>query len=399
MSSTRNWLKATAIAALLAVVFALYAQQITTRQPIRDSNFAKFWIAGHMLTTGQSPYDPVQWRAAHLALGTTSIPDRIFLYPLPQVYFLTPLALLPIEQAFAVWIFASLVLVALCCYTLLRSISRDVAARLLLPLVLLLLLFGPLYLSMQIGSIGAIALGVLAAAILLLDRGYDLPAGLLLSFLILKPSQGLPIMGLAGLWLLFRQKYRAVYGLLGGSALLMLSGFLYDPQWVQKFAANSQLVSDKTLGAQSNVYSFAYRLCAQNTLCSNRVVGSLGAVILLALAAWYLWSRRERLSAWEAFDLIIPVGFVTTLYLWSYDQLLYVIPITWIAAVLYTRYRSYWPMIGFLAVLDIIAFVALGVQAYTKQDLLSLATTVIVLGSWFMVKWLMGKSETGNRRT
>jgi hypothetical protein len=85
-------------------------------------------------------------------------------------------------------------------------------------------------------------------------------------------------------------------------------------------------------------------------------------------------------------NLIIPLGFVSAIYLWSYDQILYVIPIVWIASRLLDKTRSYLPVFLFLLALDVISFVALAAQAFTQQDLLSITTTLLVFG---LCLWLL----------
>jgi hypothetical protein len=175
---------------------------------------------------------------------------------------------------------------------------------------------------------------------------------------------------------------------------LLLSGLLYDPQWIPKFLSNSQEVSARTLGAQSTVYGFAYLGCGQNNTCTQ-VAGTAAALILLALGALYLWRNRIWLSAWEAFSVMVPLGFLSTLYLWSYDQLLYIIPIVWIATTLLARTRSYLPVFGFLILIDAVSLIALAVQAATHQDLLSLVTTLLVLG---LCLWLQRQAMPSSGR-
>jgi hypothetical protein len=332
-----------------------------------------------MVASGSNPYDHAQWVAEHERLGATSVPDAIFLYPLPQAFLLVPLAWLPVGASFLAWTILSELAIAFACLLLLNFSAAPVAGRLLLPLALLFLFFGPVYLSLQIGAIGAIALLVLVFSILLLDRGRDLLAGLLLSLLILKPSQGLPILLLIGAWLLFRRNLRSVYGMLAGGLILLLGGLLYDPHWIPEFLVNSQLVSARTLGVQSNAYSFAYLLCGRQAPC-GQVAGSVAALLILGLGAALLWRNRKAWTDWEAFNLAIPLGFLSAVYIWSYDQILYIIPLVWIAVALLRRTRSYLVALGIVLLADLISFTALGVQAYTLLDRLSLTTTVLVLG-------------------
>ncbi len=368
-----------AVGVFLAVVFSLNTLQNLAHEDYRNSNFAKFWIAGHMVLTGLNPYDPAQWHAEHIRLGATSVPDRIFLYPLPQAFFLAPLALLPPQVAFVVWSLLSQVLIALACLILLNMLSRSRQGWLFFPLVISLLFFGPIYLTLQVGSIGAIAMVVVLGSILLLNRHKTLLAALLLSLLILKPPQGLPILFLGGFWLLLKRDWKAIAGLVAGGLALLVAGLLLDPLWVQEFLSNSQAVSSRSMGLQSNVWSMAYLACRGAGSCTL-ALGGLLFLGLLAFGGWLIWRYDARLAPWELFNLIIPLAFISAFYVFGYDQILYIFPIVWIAGNLLERTRSYVPVFLFLIVLDVVSFVALLIQARTHSDLWSVITTLLVFG-------------------
>ena len=381
---------AAAAVAFLTMVFAYNTLQNASHEDYRNSNFSKFWIAGRMIVQGLNPYDPAQWYEQHVRLGSTWTPDRIFLYPLPQAVILAPFGLFSAPQAFLGWGFLSQFIIAAACFLLLRESGPGQHRNLFVPLVLSMLFVGPAYLTLQIGSIGGIALAVVAAAIMLLNRNRDLPAGLLLSLLILKPSQGLPLLLLIGVWFLSRGNIRAIVGMLVGCLALLISGLLYDPQWIQKFVSNSAGVSARTAGEQSNVFSFANLACVNQGSC-GWIAGIIAALIILGVGSYFLWRNRSNWNDWQALSLIIPLGFLTAPYAWSYDQLLYIIPIVWITVRLMRTSRPYLAALLFLLCLDVVSFIALSVQAYTQRDLLSVVTTGLVLGA---CAWLL-RGDTG----
>jgi hypothetical protein len=256
--------------------------------------------------------------------------------------------------------------------------------------------FGPLYLTLHTGSIGAFALLAVLGAILLFEKDKSLLAGIVLSLTILKPPQGLTILLLAGIWLLARRDWKAMYGIAIGGIALLIIGMMQDPFWVIKFRDASQAVMDRTLGVHSNVWAFAYLACKGASPCST-LLGAAGSLTLLGLGGVFLWQDHPqgaapaKVTAWEAFNIILPIAFVSTIYLWAYDQLPYIIPIVWIIGTLVKRTKSYLHAFIFLIVLDIISFFALIQQANTAKDLWSLGTTVIVLG---MVMWLQTRSTS-----
>ena len=228
---------------------------------------------------------------------------------------------------------------------------------------------------------------VLVGAILLLEKEQSLWAGVVLALTMLKPPQGLTILILAGVWFLARRDWKAIISVaLGGLAILVV-GLIQDPQWIQKFLGAGDAVMARTLGVHSNVWAFAYLACKGVEPCSNLLGGAL-SLSLLGGASLLLWKNQAKWSAWEAMNLIIPIGFVSTIYLWAYDQLPYIIPIVWIVGTLAQKQRSILLAFFFLILLDLASIFALVQQAFTEKDLWSLSTTLIVLLFMFMA-WRM----------
>ncbi|SRR5581483_570663 len=396
MTTRQNPILKTALSALVALLlgvgFAYKALQNYRHQDYLNSNFFSFWLSGHMVWTGENPYDSSQWLGNFDAFGATYQPSRILQYPLPLMYLMAPLGLFPLGQAYFAWQMVTQIAMAATIYALLNHWPDRSERLLFLPLVVFASFFGPVYLTLQVGALGAIALLAILMTILLLEKERPLPAGMMLSLTMLKPPQGLALLALAGIWFIAKRNWKSIAGIVLGGLTLLTIWILRDPLWLTKFGGSSEHLLDLTLGAQSNVFSFAFLVCGQNMICTW-TLGTAGTLLALGLGAYYLWRNRARLTAWEAFNVIIPLGFVSTIYLWSYDQLPYIIPITWIAGTLVERTKSYLRSFVFLIVLDALAFIALTVQAYTHKDLLSIVTTLLTLG---MCLWLMRKpsSET-----
>jgi glycosyl transferase family 87 len=383
-----NVLIAVLTVAILGVIFYLKAQQNFQHQDYINSNFFSFWLSGRMVWTGESPYDTTQWLHGFDAYAATYRPSQILQYPLPLMFFMAPVGLLPVGQAYFAWQIVTLCIIAFCVYALLR---HEPSRKLLfLPLMLFLMFFGPVYLTLEIGSVGAISLLAVTLTIVLLGAKKPLLAGMALSLTLLKPPQALTLLFLGGIWLLTTRQWKALAGMVLGGLVLLVIWMVRDPLGLEKFRGSSGFLLGHTLGIQSNVFGFSYLACGQSENCMW-IVGSAALVLILALGTLYIWRYRSRHTAWEAFNIIIPLGFVSALYLYSYDQLLYVIPIVWITARLLERLHSYIPVFAFLIVLDLVSFAALAVQATTHKDLLSIVTTLLVLG---MCLWLVHGTKT-----
>ncbi len=377
---------ATGLLLALAAVFIWKAEQNYLHQDYVNSNFFSFWLSGHMVWTGQSPYNPVQFLAGFRAAGATYIPSKILQDPLPLMYLLAPIGALSVGLGYLVWQFTSEVIIAVCVFILLRLVHRP--AWLAAPISVFLLYFGPVYLTLQIGAIGAIALLSVALAIVCLETDRPLLGGLALSLTLLKPPQALTLLALAGIWLLARRQWKAIAGLILGGLTLLAVWLLRDPQGLIKFRGSSDFLLGHSLGVQSNLFSFAYLACGRSQPCMW-IAGSVASLAVLAISAYMLWLNRARWTDWQAFSFIIPLGFLTALYLYQYDQILYIVPIIWIAVHLLARRRPYLLLFGALVAIDLVSLIALAATAYTHLDISSLATTLLVLAACL---WLQRRS-------
>ena len=204
---------------------------------------------------------------------------------------------------------------------------------------------------------------------------------------MLKPPQGLTILLLAGSWFLARRDWKAIIGVGIGGLVILIVGLIQDPQWIQKFLGAGDAVMARTLGVHSNVWAFAYLACDGASPCSTLLGGTL-SLSLLGGASLLLWRNQAKWSAWEAMNVIIPVAFMSTIYLWAYDQLPYILPIVWIVGTLTQKQRNIILAFIFLILLDLISIFAIVQQALTDKDLWSLGTTLLVM-LFLLITWRM----------
>lgn len=364
--------------------------QLSLGSDVPNSNFSFFWLAGRMILDGENPYDETQYLAGHDANDMDWRPNNIFPYPLPLALFCIPLGFFSMQAAYMIWQVVSLLVVALTIHLLLNHWQEGHQRNLLVPIFFFLLFFGPLYLTTHAGTFSAFPLAILLATLLLLKKDKSLWAGMVLAFTMLKPPQGLTILLLAGVWFLAKRDWKAIAGVALGGLVILAVGLVQDPQWIQKFLGAGDAVMDRTLGVHSNVWAFAYLACDGASPCSTLLGGVLSAS-LLGGASLLLWRNQLKWSAWEAMNLIILVGFVSTIYLWAYDQLPYIIPIVWIIGTLIQKQRSILLAFVFLILLDLVSIFALVQQAFTEKDLWSLGTTILVLVFLFIAQRMKPK--------
>ena len=354
------------------------------------SNFSFFWLAGRMVLNGENPYDEAQYLGGHDTYNIQWRPNRIFPYPLPLALLCVPLGFFSIKTAYIVWQVITFLLVAVTIYILMNRWQEKKYYYLYFPIFLFLVFWGPLYLTSHAGTISVLPVILLLAAILLFEKDQSLWAGVVLAFTMLKPPQGLTILLLAGVWFLARRDWKAIFGVaLGGLAILVI-GLIQDPQWIQKFLGAGDAVMARTQGVHSNVWAFAYLACDGASPCSTLLGGTL-SLIMLGAASLLLWRNQAKWSAWEAMNVIIPFGFISTIYLWVYDQLPYIIPIVWIIGALVQKRRGVWLAFGFLALLDMVSLFAVLRLVDTEKDLWSLGTTILVFLFLFIAQRMKQK--------
>ena len=80
------------VAPILVVLAAWLAVKIVGSMDYHhnDNDFFTFWLAGHLVTQGGSPYDTAQWLAGYQQFEIGFIPNPAFLYPLQLALLLAP---------------------------------------------------------------------------------------------------------------------------------------------------------------------------------------------------------------------------------------------------------------------------------------------------------------------
>ncbi len=338
------------IVILLVSFYSIKAMRESADNKDGYANFFVFWLSGKMVANGQNPYDQAEWLAGYRENGFDNSADPIFLYPLPLSVFLLPFGLFSYANAFLIWKITTQILITIIIIILLQHWQISIRKWLILPLVLLAVMFyGPAILLLRTGSLSAGTALIICLFIVFLEKKVSFFSGILLSLIILKPSQGLTILVLVGVWLIATKNWKVIQGLFLGGVILWIIGASVDLTWVSKFLNSGAAAFDRRLGFQSNVWSFSYLVCKGAMDCTY-LLGSRSALILLGVTARYLWKQKDKISIWGVMNISIPLGFVTTVYLWQYDQILYMIPIVWIVGTLIQKTKTYFPAFIFLLI-------------------------------------------------
>lgn len=359
---------------------------------IVNNGFFTFWLSGHMIWTGESPYSSTAWLGGHHANNATWIPNQIFPYPLPLALLTAPLGALPIEQAYVLWVFLSQVIVTLGILWL-STFWEGLNRRVFAVMIVVAYIFNNNMIStLQTGTIGALFFLFLLVALYCKQKKWDFAAGVVLALLALKPLF-LVVVALIGIWLLMQRNWKMMGGIIAGGLGLFVIGLIQDVNWVNKFRGASENLFNMRLGNQPTIISYTRLACGGEMTCATTLY-LVGVLFLVGLYAWLLWKKRAMLTPLTVFSTAIALGVLLPPYIWAYDYVLLVIPVCYICFDLIQRTASYLYAILFLLVLDGIAITAAILFALSpaspaltiQRDMWSIWVGILVLVTvWAMV--------------
>jgi len=374
--------------ALLALspLFWWYVQVGAASVNFPNTNFFKLWLAGHLAGIGSNPYSLQDWFNGHTAFGATWIPEGIFLYPLPLAYFLIPLGWLALSQAYSVWAFLTLLATTASLFLLIDLWEESRLKIFALPMMVALFFFAPMLEAPGKGTLGGLLLLAMVLSLYLFNHRMWLIGGMLSALLLVKPTFGAPALILLGLWFLSRREWRGIVGIITGSLFLYALGAVVNPQWPLQFLVMGQQKVGEYLGTQPTALNVAGFFCQRSPACSYGL-GAAVSLVLIGVVVFLIFRKTRLLDSLEAMSLILTTSLLVTPYLWSYDFVLLIIPLSWIVHQLILRTKSYWVPILFLITLDIIAGAGLYLQSVSPQkDLWNILIPMALMG---MLIWMI----------
>ena len=311
---------------VLIPVFGIVSFLLSKIYPPHAQDFAAYWQAGYMILSKQDIYQSQTWIAEREALGTALHSEPTFQYPLPFAVLISPLGALPIDVAYMFWIFITQLIVLFSVASLLGSYS-EYSANLLLIAVAGVYLFRATYITIFSGQILSIILLAIVLAIYLLQRRKQFVVGALLSILAFKPSLGLPILLLVGIWFLFSKRWYSLLGLIAGGLILFLIGAFVNPHWVIDYISIGASSFDKYYGMQATLWGMTgYFLKKDWSIWVN--IGVVSFTLLISV--YFLWKHRSINEPLFIFAFILPVALLTAPYSWAHDHFLLIIPIMYV---------------------------------------------------------------------
>jgi arabinofuranan 3-O-arabinosyltransferase len=387
----RYWLLI--VAPILVVLAVLLAIRIVGSMDYhhQDNDFFTFWLAGHLVTLGGSPYDPAQWVAGYHQFEIGFIPNKTFLYPLPLALLLAPLGFLPFHTAYIVWVTLIQLMIIVSLAVLLSLESHPRAKFFFIPLLAGIILFRPTILTLIQGQVSGLILFILAWIVFLWRKGNWFWGGLLLGLLALKPNLGIIIIVLLAIWLILQKRWAALFGTLTCGIFILIAGLVVDRNWVSEYWRVGANKLAETFGGSPTVWGLG-ALISHNHAAATLIIGGLvGLMILLGFFRVILRSRPA-LSSLGVSALIVTVTLLIAPYTWTYDQLLLVLPITAMVLAM-DRMGAPFPLtFGIFLGIDALCVILLIFNTMYQVEILNVVIPIIVFG--LCLWWLTPRVST-----
>jgi hypothetical protein len=288
---------------------------------VHINDFSGVWAAPRMFLQGVSPWDLLRYNETAVSLGTQTPEAMAWSYMPWVMFFVLPLALVPLEVAAWIWMLIGISAATFALRALLRAFLPGVAvAHAMLGLALFL--GQPGYLAIVLGQWSLLLMSAVAATVLLLRAGHPRLAALPSLLFMAKPQLFVfTTLGLA-YGVLRRPLFRRYVLWTAAIALAVVAvSWLVVGDWLSPWLAD--VPGRRTV--RSAVLPSAL----------NELIGPVGRWIgagLILLGAFVASRFRPgsdaSLAAW------LSLSSAGAIYSWSYDQVLLFVPVVITAGLL-----------------------------------------------------------------
>ncbi len=290
---------------------------------LQADDFVQYWAAGRVSLLGGNPYDPAQllpWQ--HQAGRTTYVSGTATMVWNPPwaMLLLMPFAALPYPTARILWFGVSFVLLAVSSLWIWRRYGGSERTR--WRAWVIAFTFMPALIMLRVGQIGVFLLVGVVGVLQAVAQRQWLCLGAWLVLLSIKPQliYLLPVVLLV--WLVERRQGLPVLSGMVVLAVAIGAVWMVNPAIMQHYV--TALMTYPPVAWATPTLGSVLRL----------IFGPdrfwLPLLPTIAGLAWTViqWWRRRRAWNWEAeLPLLVFVSLLTTLYTWTYDLVLLLLPI------------------------------------------------------------------------
>ncbi len=300
------------------------------------ADFRQLYAAGYMVRTGHAGqlYDTRAQQEFQDALVGNDERALPFIRPAYQALLFVPFSLVPYRNAYLAFLAVNLVLLALAFWLMRPSMENLSRVWRGLP-ICVFLVFYPIALALMQGQDSILLLALLAGALVVLDQGRELTAGILVGLGLFKMQIVIPIALLFLLWR--RRRFFAGFALSAGLVSLIS---LWVVGLTQTAAYARSLFSVGTSVAAANQFPLRVSIMANlRGLIFGLVGGLMGprlsafwtqAVTILVSVIVLLWVAvftPHKHRAANALVIAITASVIVSYYLFIHDLSVLLIPI------------------------------------------------------------------------
>jgi Glycosyltransferase family 87 len=352
-----------------------------------DNDFFTFWLAGHLVANGGSPYDLAQWLAGYHQFDIGYIPNPAFLYPLPLALLLVPLGWLQFQSAYIVWVTLTILMIVASLVVVLSLETNPRRKLFFIPLLIEIMLFRPTILTLTQGQVSGLFLFGLAWIAFLWKKGKWFWGGFLLGLLALKPNLGLILIVLVGIWLLLNKKWMALCGTLVSVIFLLIAGLVYNPDWVMQYLHVGSTKLAETFGGSPTVWGLG-ALISHNQISATLIIGSLAGLVILFGLFRILLRKHTTLQPLSVLAFAVSVTLLVTPYTWTYDQLLLILPLSAIILAMDRSGVRFLLSAGVFLGMDVLVVFLLFFDVMLQVEILNLLVPLVVFGLclWYLTR-------------
>ncbi len=304
---------------LIIILLLLLALSLPSAKiEIGKGDFIAYWSASHLLSQGKNPYDVPTLISVEREIGWTQEYPYMAWNPPWLHLLLLPYAWLPFTKAVSLWLITNIALIYICSVSLWRLFSTQKGQRVWWVAPLVAFAFVPTLVTLTTGQINTFVLLGIVGSVFFITRGRDSLAGLMLFLTTVKPQLVYIFLPAAFLWLAMERRWASfvTFGATIGAAISLL--FWRLPSWLDSYLTTMQspLLSweTPTIGGIVSHY------------LGTHLSKYLG-IIVLPIILYLLVLNKERLDIRTTTSMILLVSLPTSIFGWSYDQVILIFPL------------------------------------------------------------------------
>ncbi|MBI3741405.1 MAG: DUF2029 domain-containing protein [Chloroflexi bacterium] len=349
-----------------------------------NRDFFTFWGGARGLMDGANLYAPAEWARVTQANGSTWLPNPIFIYAPPTAIFFAPLAALPIEIASVVWVWLSEIFIALTVLIVARSQHLSAVGKFAPLWGLGFAFFLPVTLTLLMGQISALGLLIVALTLALWRRGNWLRGGVMLGLAIIKPQPLIFFIPAISLWLILNRRWRAVGGIALSFGVSTVASLLLFPNFFPDWQSATVSKISGVAARMPTVLGFVLDLFQDSSFGISIAAIAIAVSVALGLLSVV---RQKNADVFEIASALLILSLFVAPYLWNYDQILLLIPLTLALIWFDQRGAPFWLSASLPLLFDIFAWSLFALAALRGRDSPGVLLPILIgFYFWFAYK-------------